>query len=94
MLIPTKENTKTITDLRERALDLLKQVQKSGPTYIFHHSQPKAVMISIEEYANLLDTLEDYLDSLKAQDLEANPESGGKTIAELAKKHSLKKKFL
>ncbi len=90
MLIPTKENTKTITDLRERALELLDQVQKSGPTYIFHHSQPKAVMLSMEEYTNLLDTLEDYLDSIRAQELEANPESGGKSLSELAKTYHLK----
>lgn len=90
MLIPTKENTKTITDLRERALELLKQVQKKGPTYIFHHSQPKAVMLSIEEYSDLLETLEDYLDSLTAKKLEANPEVGGKTLSEMAKKYGFK----
>lgn len=90
MLIPTKENTKTITDLRENALKLLDQVQKSGPTYIFHHSKPKAVMLSMEEYANLLETLEDYLDSLRAQELEKNPEKGGVTLSELAKAHNLR----
>lgn len=89
MIIPTAQNTKTITDLRERALELLKQVGKSGPTFILHRSKPKAVILSIEEYANLLEMLEDYLDGLKAQELEENPEKGGLTLAELAKKYKI-----
>lgn len=89
MIIPTVQNTKTITDLREKALELLKQVEKSGPTFILHHSIPKAVMLSIEEYANLLEMLEEYFDSLKAKELEDNPEKGGITLKELASKYKI-----
>lgn len=57
-LIPTINNTKTITDLREDALGVLRQLRKSGPTYIFHRSEPRAVMLSIEEYKRIADILE------------------------------------
>ncbi len=89
MIIPTAQNTRTITDLRERALGLLRQVEKSGPTFIFHRSKPKAVMLSINEYANLLEMLEDYLDSLKAKELEENLEKGGLTLKKLASKYKI-----
>lgn len=89
MIIPTAQNTKTITDLREKALELLKQVGKSGPTFILHRSKPKAVMLSIDEYVNLLEMLEDYMDSDKAKELEENPETGGFTLEEMAKKYKI-----
>lgn len=89
MIIPTDKNTKTITDLREKAVELLEQTKKSGPTFIFHRSKPKAVMLSIEEYSTLMEMLEDYFDSLKAQELEENPEKGGISLEQLAKKYNL-----
>lgn len=89
MIIPTDKNTKTITDLREKAIELLEQTKKSGPTFIFHHSKPKAVMLSIEEYSTLMEMLEDYFDSLKAQELEENPEKGGISLEQLTKKYNL-----
>ena len=89
MVIPTAQNTKTITDLREDTLAILEQTKKTGPTYIFHRSRPKAVLLSIDEYANVLGVLEDYLDSLKAQELEQNPEKGGIKLEELIKKYKL-----
>lgn len=89
MLMPTIRNTKTITDLREKALQLLSQVQKEGPAYIFHHSKPRAVMLSMDAYAGILDTLEDHLDTIKARQLEENPEIGGISLVELAKKYKL-----
>ncbi|MBI2314797.1 type II toxin-antitoxin system Phd/YefM family antitoxin [Candidatus Daviesbacteria bacterium] len=89
MLIPTAKNTKTITDLREKAVELLDQIQKSGPAFIFQHSKPRAVMLSIEEYANMLEMLEDYFDSLKAKELEEDPQKGGISLAQLARKYHL-----
>lgn len=89
MLIPTTKNTKTITDLREKALQILNQLKKEGPTYIFHRSRPKAVMLSVEEYATLLETLEDYLDIITAKSLEERPEKGGISLEELARKYHL-----
>jgi len=89
MIIPTAENTKTITDLREKAVELLEQIKSSGPTFIFHHSKPKAVMLSIEEYSNIMEMMEDYFDSLKAKELEESPEKGGITLAALIKKYNV-----
>ncbi|MDO8573560.1 MAG: type II toxin-antitoxin system prevent-host-death family antitoxin [Candidatus Daviesbacteria bacterium] len=89
MIMPTAQNTKTITDLREKALELLEQTKKAGPTFIFHHSKPRAVMLSIEEYSNMMEMLEDYFDSLKAKDLEENLQKGGITLDTLIKKYHL-----
>ena len=89
MIIPTAKNTKTITDIREKAIELLEDTKKSGPTFIFHHSKPKAVMLSIEEYSNMMEMLEDYFDSLKGKELEENPQKGGIALEQLAKKYRL-----
>lgn len=71
MLMPTLQNTKTISDLRERPVELLKTLGASyGPLYIFYRSRPNAVMISLEAYQKLLDLAEDHLDSLKAEEYE------------------------
>ena len=70
-MIPTTDNVKTITDMREKALMLLRQVEKSqGPLYIFHRSQPKAVLLAIDQYKKIRDLLEDYFDSLKVAQYE------------------------
>lgn len=74
MLIPTNKNVKTITDMRENALDLLKQIEKSeDPIYLFHHSKPKAVLLSLEEYIKLQEILEDYLEEKEAKKLAKTP---------------------
>lgn len=89
MVILTAKNTKTITDLRENALGMLEQTKKLGPTFILHRSKPKAVMLSIEEYSNMIEMLEDYFDSIKAKELEEVPEKGGISLDQLIKKYSL-----
>ena len=73
MLIPTSKNVKTITDMREDALGLLEQVKKNGVTYIFHRSEPKAVMLDIDEFVKMQEILEDYFDSQEAIKLEKEP---------------------
>jgi len=73
MLLPTPQNTKTISDLREKPVELLKKVSSSyDPLYIFYRSKPSAVMLSLASYQKILDLAEDRLDSLKAQEYEAN----------------------
>lgn len=89
MIIPTEKNIKTVTDLRERTLELLRQTKVSGPTIIFHHSKPMAIMLSIDEYSNMTEMLEDYLDIQEAKDLEENPQKGGLSLKQLAKKYGL-----
>ena len=73
MLIPTLKNVKTITDMREDALGLLEQVKKNGVTYIFHRSEPKAVMLDIDEFVKMQELIEDYFDSQEAIKLEKEP---------------------
>ena len=70
-MIPTNQNIKTITDMRERALELLNQVEEtSEPVFLFHHSKPKAVMMGIKEFQELTDLIADLEDALMARKLE------------------------
>ena len=71
-MMPTTRNIKTISDMRENASKLLKEVQDFyGPLFILYRSKPKAVLLSLDEYEKLADLAEDYIDSLKAQEFEA-----------------------
>lgn len=71
MLIPTLQNTKTISDLRERPVELLKELSLiCGPLYIFYRSKPNAVILSLSEFQKLLDIAEDYFDASKAEEYE------------------------
>jgi prevent-host-death family protein len=85
MLIPTKQNTKTVTDLRERTIDIL-EASSREPLYIFHRSEPKAVILSIEKFSSLLEKLEDYKDTIDTQRLELE----GYTDEELTSWKSIK----
>lgn len=58
--------------MRENARKLLKEVQTHyGPLFILYRSKPQAVLLSLEEYQKLSDMAEDYIDSLKAKEFEA-----------------------
>ncbi|OGH18186.1 MAG: hypothetical protein A3F31_00345 [Candidatus Levybacteria bacterium RIFCSPHIGHO2_12_FULL_38_12] len=71
-MIPSAKNIKTISDMRENAKKLLKEVQSSyGPLFILYRSKPQAVLLSLEEYQKLADMAEDYMDSFKAQEFES-----------------------
>ncbi|OGK32372.1 hypothetical protein A2956_00940 [Candidatus Roizmanbacteria bacterium RIFCSPLOWO2_01_FULL_37_57] len=87
MLIPTTKNTKTVTDLRENTLSLLRDTQRQGHLYIFHRSSPKAVIMSIEEFERINELIEDYLDELDA--IQLAQEEPGELIPfkEVAKKY-------
>lgn len=90
-MIPTAQNVKTITDLRERALELLDQVKKtSEPVYVFHRSKPKAVILSIEEFSKLKELIEDLEDSILARRLEKNVAKGRYfSLAAIKKRHKI-----
>lgn len=76
-MIPTAQNTKTITDLREKALDLLNQVEETTePVFVFHNSKPRAVLMSIDEFSKLKEQIEDLQDSILARKLEKNVGKG------------------
>jgi uncharacterized protein (UPF0262 family) len=59
--------------MRERALALLDLVEKKGFAYIFHRSQPKAVMLDIAEFVRLQELLEDFFDEQEAKKLAKEP---------------------
>lgn len=70
MIIPTENNTKTVTDLRENIVNILAGLKnQKGPQFVFYKSKPKAVLMAIKEYQQLLELLEDYQDSAKASEL-------------------------
>ena len=70
-MIPSPYNIKTITDMRERALELLNQVEESRePVFLFHRSKPKAVVLSLKEFKEMTELIEALEDSLLAKKLE------------------------
>ena len=87
MLIPSTKNVKTITDMRENALELLEVVEKQGLTYIFHRSKPKAVMLSIDDFARLQELIESYLDEQEAEKLAKEPRGKGIPFEEIIRKY-------
>jgi PHD/YefM family antitoxin component YafN of YafNO toxin-antitoxin module len=67
-------NTRTITDLRFKTKEILAKA-KEGPVYLFHRNIPTSVIMSFEEYTNLVDQLEDSFLSLKAEELLSEPKN-------------------
>lgn len=87
MLIPTSKTVKTITDMREDALGLLKQVEKQGAAYIFYRSKPKAVILNMEDFAAIYELLEDYQDQQEARKLVKEKRGKGVPLEQIAKKY-------
>lgn len=87
MLIPTVKNTKTITDLREDALGVLESASSQGLIYVMYRSQPKAVLLDIDEFYSLQEMLEDYLDIVDAKKLTKEPRGKGISLTELKKQY-------
>jgi prevent-host-death family protein len=69
MLIPTKDNFKTITEVREDTLGVLRDASSQGLVYVTHHSKPKAVLIDIDQFVRMQEMLEDYQDLQDARKL-------------------------
>lgn len=68
-MIPTSANVQTITDLRERTLELLKKVQRTrGPIYIFNRSKPQAVILNVAQFKEMIEELEDLRDTLELEE--------------------------
>lgn len=87
MLIPTTQNVKTITDMREDALGLLESVQKNGLAYIFHHSKPKAVLLNLDDFVALQSAMEDLEDYKDIQKLKKEPIGKLIPLEEVIKKY-------
>jgi len=88
MLIPTTKNTRTVTDLREDTINILSNVRKLGYLYIFNRSEPKAVILSLDEFTKLHMMLEDYANEKDAKKLAAEPRGKGISHSEIVKKYS------
>lgn len=87
MLIPTNQNIKTITDMREKAIELLETVHKLGVVYVFQHSDPKAVMLSVEEFQRLHELVEDHLDEMEAEKLAKERRGKGTPLSKIVAKY-------
>ncbi len=87
MLLPTSQNTKTITDLREDALGVLSDVDKLGLVYLFQHSDPRAVVLSLKEFAKLCELVEDRADERDAAELSHEDRGKGIDLKRIAKKY-------
>lgn len=77
MLIPTKANTRTITDIREDAIGVVNDVTAQGILYVTHHSLPQAVMMSIDEFVAMQEMLEDYQDLIDTRKLARQKRGAG-----------------
>ena len=58
----------TISDLRFKTKEVLKKASKK-PVFLFHRSTPKGVILSLAEYKQLIEDLEDYHDEIYARKL-------------------------
>lgn len=87
MLIPTIQNVKTITDMREDALGLLKSVDDSGLAYIFHRSKPRAVLLNIDDFLVLQNALEDLQDFDDVRKLSREKRGKGISLKSIASKY-------
>lgn len=87
MLLLTSRNTKTITDLREDALGVLSDVDKLGLVYLFQHSDPRAVVLSLKEFARLCEMAEDRMDERDAAELSLEDRGKGIELKSIVKKY-------
>ncbi len=67
MIIQNQINS--ISDLRFKTKEVFKKTSK-GPVFLFYRNKPKGVLVSFENYQEILSQLEDYFDSLKAEKYE------------------------
>lgn len=87
MLLPTQQNTKNITDLREDPLGVLSDVDALGFVYLFQHSDPRAVMLSLPEFSRLRELAEDRIDEQDAAELSREDRGAGIPLKKIVKKY-------
>ena len=83
MVIPTKKNVRTVTDMRQNTLGLINQVQTSSPVYVMYKSTPKAVLLSIEDYLDMHEKYCDFLDAVETAKLASEPKGKGYTLKQI-----------
>lgn len=92
MINPLQDNIKTITDLREKTLEILTLVgQKKKPVFVFHSSRPtNVIMVPQDEYLEMLEMIEDYFDELEAIQMEKEPKKGGVLLEKVMEEYKIK----
>ena len=69
-----QQTISTISELRFKTKQVLKKV-KEAPVYLFHRSVPQGVILSLEKYQEMMEALEDYYLSLRAEEYESRDKS-------------------
>lgn len=64
-------NISTITELRFKTKDVLKKATNE-PVFLFNRSTPTSVLLSYKNYEELMSTMEDLYDSLRAEEYESS----------------------
>ncbi len=70
----TQQSISSISDLRFKTKDVFAKASKE-PVFLLHHSTPKGVLISMEQYEEMMNTLEYYYLSVKAESYEKEDKS-------------------
>ena len=76
----TSNNISSITDLRFKTKAILKKTL-DGPVFLFHQSTPKGVILSYDNFQDMISKLDDYFSSLKAEDYETENKKAVKWIS-------------
>ncbi len=64
MIVPTKQNTKTVAQLGRDPKGVVAQAQASGAVYVFEGSEPQVVILGVEEFAMLLQHMDELHEEL------------------------------
>ena len=86
-LIPNSTNTKTITDLREDALGVLNALEKDKLIYVNYKSKPRAVVLDVDQFIQLMEELEDLRDQVDAKLLAQESRGKGVPLDEVKRKY-------
>ena len=90
MLLPTKANISTVTDMRIDTLGLLKRVKRDNFKYVFNRSTPEAILLSMVEYERMLRRLEDAEDKLAALTMAKESRGRGVSLKKAMKEYGVK----
>lgn len=84
---------RTISDLRENPLEVLKSAEKLGePIYLFYRSRPKGVVLDLEKFNTLMELVEDYMDALKIKEVLEDKDSQFVDFEKFWNQHGFAKK--
>lgn len=89
-IIPTEENTSTVTDMRVNADGLIKDVEKTGMKYIFQKSKPKAVLLNMKLFKRLVEAFEDWEDQQRVYEIEHEDPGVGVSLVDAAEELGVK----